>query len=450
MDIRKLISKMTELDTAQVVTESVETKKQLNESSIMEELMKDTRLDEADPYVRNANGQVWTDSNGKPIRNANAPAPKQPVNMAQGVGADNWETSYQVPATNPQPAQGQARTFAAPDTTIKPSQVGQATQAAPQAKKPAAFTKDELVGQGDYLIKRGDTFNAIAKAHGITPAELKAANPQIRDVNRIAAGAKLAIPGQPADAGQATQPAPTAQGPENTPPVQGAPEPRTSAAVAADADNDMNADNNDPEAQLFVQDQPTAARQLANAILGPGTDEEAIHNTLRQVKSAQDWTQLQYDYKKATGNDLIADLKDDLDDTDMNRYVWDVLKPAGITASGPAAPAVSDEDEAALSRDLATGNDAEADRYALSPERQAQADRVAARMQPNADLQANMDRVADRANGQSANDLDRILQLAGQLSPADKAKLAQELNGSGQAAQSARSSSNANPDSFDW
>jgi LysM repeat protein len=49
--------------------------------------------------------------------------------------------------------------------------------------------------QGAYKIAQGDTFNAIAKRLGISPEELKAANPQIQDINKIAAGANLNIPG---------------------------------------------------------------------------------------------------------------------------------------------------------------------------------------------------------------------------------------------------------------
>ena len=49
--------------------------------------------------------------------------------------------------------------------------------------------------QSAYEVAKGDSFNAIAKKMGVTPEQLKAANPQIRDVNKIAAGASLNIPG---------------------------------------------------------------------------------------------------------------------------------------------------------------------------------------------------------------------------------------------------------------
>ena len=48
--------------------------------------------------------------------------------------------------------------------------------------------------QSAYKIAKGDSFNAIAKKLGVTPEQLKAANPQIKDINKIATGASLNIP----------------------------------------------------------------------------------------------------------------------------------------------------------------------------------------------------------------------------------------------------------------
>lgn len=45
-----------------------------------------------------------------------------------------------------------------------------------------------------YVIKKGDSFNAIAKRLGVDPKELEKANPQLKDINKIAAGAKLNLP----------------------------------------------------------------------------------------------------------------------------------------------------------------------------------------------------------------------------------------------------------------
>lgn len=46
-----------------------------------------------------------------------------------------------------------------------------------------------------YLVRAGDTLGSIAKAHGTSPADIQAANPIIRDRDRIQAGWKLGIPG---------------------------------------------------------------------------------------------------------------------------------------------------------------------------------------------------------------------------------------------------------------
>jgi LysM repeat protein len=49
--------------------------------------------------------------------------------------------------------------------------------------------------QSQYQIAKGDTFNAIAKKMGVSPEQLKAANPNIKDINKIAAGLNINVPG---------------------------------------------------------------------------------------------------------------------------------------------------------------------------------------------------------------------------------------------------------------
>lgn len=60
-----------------------------------------------------------------------------------------------------------------------------------------------------YKIKPGESLGAIAKRMGMSVEELKAANPQIKDINKIAAGANLNIPGATArgvvESGQVSQ-----------------------------------------------------------------------------------------------------------------------------------------------------------------------------------------------------------------------------------------------------
>lgn len=51
-----------------------------------------------------------------------------------------------------------------------------------------------------YTIKSGDTLGAIAKRLGTTVSKLMAMNPQIKDANKIRAGAKLNIKGTPSGA----------------------------------------------------------------------------------------------------------------------------------------------------------------------------------------------------------------------------------------------------------
>ena len=47
-----------------------------------------------------------------------------------------------------------------------------------------------------YKIKSGDTLSQIAKSKGFTLKQLKAANPNITDMNKIRAGANLKLPYQ--------------------------------------------------------------------------------------------------------------------------------------------------------------------------------------------------------------------------------------------------------------
>ncbi len=56
-------------------------------------------------------------------------------------------------------------------------------------------TNIKKAAQGQYQIAKGETFGAIAKKMGVSPEELRRLNPQIKDINKIAAGAKLNLPG---------------------------------------------------------------------------------------------------------------------------------------------------------------------------------------------------------------------------------------------------------------
>lgn len=174
-----------------------------------------------------------------------------------------------------------------------------------------------------------------------------------RAINGAAPNAQTTAPAQPAAPGTDANNTPTTPGtdaaPARTspaqPPVPGAPEVRSSASVSADPDNTGNAQ--DPEAQTFVQDTPVAARQLKTAMRGFGTDEDTIFRVMSSIRNQQQWDQLQRDYQRINRADLVTDLEDDLNSTDMVRYVWDPLRRAGvqqgsrINQTNPAAPAAS-------------------------------------------------------------------------------------------------------------
>jgi LysM repeat protein len=50
-----------------------------------------------------------------------------------------------------------------------------------------------------YVIQKGDTLSKIATANGLTLAELMAANPEIKDPNKIVEGQQIVIPPPPAE-----------------------------------------------------------------------------------------------------------------------------------------------------------------------------------------------------------------------------------------------------------
>ena len=46
----------------------------------------------------------------------------------------------------------------------------------------------------NYSVKSGDTLSQIAKREGISLKDVKAANPNIKDLNKIRAGQKIKLP----------------------------------------------------------------------------------------------------------------------------------------------------------------------------------------------------------------------------------------------------------------
>jgi LysM repeat protein len=57
-----------------------------------------------------------------------------------------------------------------------------------------------------YVIKKGDTLSKIATANGLTLAELMAANPAIKDPNKISEGQQIVIPPPPGPIGGSAAP----------------------------------------------------------------------------------------------------------------------------------------------------------------------------------------------------------------------------------------------------
>jgi hypothetical protein len=56
------------------------------------------------------------------------------------------------------------------------------------------FGVNQSAGQTTYGVVSGDTFSGIAKKHGVTVDALKAANPQVKDINQLDVGQVLVIP----------------------------------------------------------------------------------------------------------------------------------------------------------------------------------------------------------------------------------------------------------------
>jgi len=71
-----------------------------------------------------------------------------------------------------------------------------ATQGGPKDAQPAPTPSTSQSGQAAsaYQIKPGDTLSAIAKKNGVSVADIMAANPAIKDPNKIRAGAALTLP----------------------------------------------------------------------------------------------------------------------------------------------------------------------------------------------------------------------------------------------------------------
>ena len=153
-------------------------------------------------------------------------------------------------------------------------------------------------------------------------------------------------------------------------PVPGAPEPRSDGSVAADPDNTGNAE--DPEAQPFTQDTPSAARQLFMATRRFFVNQNAIFRVMSSLQSPEEWAQLQQDFLDQYDRNLLDRLESRLNSRDMIRYVWDPLGRIGVsredTETQPqpddrddteAQPQTDDGDDTGTSPDQGGTDDAE-------------------------------------------------------------------------------------------
>lgn len=122
---------------------------------------------------------------------------------AAGTQADDAFQQANAEPSQDDPAQGgdaigqaAAAGVARPTAQTQPAQpgTGDASVAQAMANKPAA----QAPAGGQYVIKPGDNLTKIAKANGTTIKDIMAVNPQIKDPNKIMAGAKLNLPGKAA------------------------------------------------------------------------------------------------------------------------------------------------------------------------------------------------------------------------------------------------------------
>ena len=70
----------------------------------------------------------------------------------------------------------------------------EAAKATTKKKDAPAATAKTSGGAGSRTVKSGDTLSAIAKQAGVTLKQLLAANPQIKDANKIRPGQKIKLP----------------------------------------------------------------------------------------------------------------------------------------------------------------------------------------------------------------------------------------------------------------
>ena len=123
---------------------------------------------------------AWLKANpGKSIGTAMAVLAAGGALVGGGQGQRNGPTADQMATAN--------GATTAPSTGATPS-----TGTAPAAVNPSADAKTSE--PTTYQVKPGDNLSSIAKRNNVSVAELMAANPSIKDPNKIQAGSSLTIP----------------------------------------------------------------------------------------------------------------------------------------------------------------------------------------------------------------------------------------------------------------
>jgi len=136
---------------------------------------------------------------------------------------DTLEPSKKPPQQTQQPTQQQtqqppANQTGKPETYTLPPEI--------EAQAQAVGNSMQNRASGAYKIAQGDTLSAIARKQGMTVEQLLAANPQIKDPNKIQAGANLNLPAKDKfnQQNKTPVPAPAAAPKPATPSIQ-APQP---------------------------------------------------------------------------------------------------------------------------------------------------------------------------------------------------------------------------------
>ena len=154
-----------------------------------------------------------------------------------------------------------------------------------------------------YIIKPGDNLTKIARANGTTIKDIMAANPQIKDPNKIYAGAQLNLP-------NATAPAATpAQAPAATPAQAPATPAATPPTAAAPAATPAQAAATPPTAAAPAQ--PAGAQQQSSSSW-QGTVSGITANDIRNHPQyqAEYQRQLQFGPKDAIGQRMARQATD--------------------------------------------------------------------------------------------------------------------------------------------